>query len=208
MHAADVVELYATLERIGIRIWVDGGWGVDALLGEQTRPHEDLDIVVEQHDVPSLRALVEARGYADVPRDDTSAWNFVLGDPQGRMVDVHVIVFDSAGNGTYGPAEKGIMYPAASLTGIGRIDSVSVRCISPEFVVKFHSGYPLRATATTKTCPRSVTISESSTRRNTPTSRTQLIVRITACESAGAFSACRARAGTMCQRRSPIAPGG
>jgi lincosamide nucleotidyltransferase A/C/D/E len=43
------------LEKLGIEIWVDGGWGVDALLGEQTRPHKDLDIAIQQKDVPQLR---------------------------------------------------------------------------------------------------------------------------------------------------------
>jgi lincosamide nucleotidyltransferase A/C/D/E len=57
---------------------------------------------------------------------------------------VHVIVFDDKGNGLYGPVEKGIMYPAASLTGSGAIDGHTVKCISPEWMVKFHSGYELK----------------------------------------------------------------
>jgi hypothetical protein len=32
--ARDVTELYRQLEVLGIEIWIDGGWGVDALLGE------------------------------------------------------------------------------------------------------------------------------------------------------------------------------
>lgn len=42
------------------------------------------------------------------------------------------------------PPEKGEKYPAASLTGTGKIDSQAVRCISPEWMVKFHSGYDLK----------------------------------------------------------------
>ncbi len=145
MNAKDAIDLYTQLENLGIEIWIDGGWGVDALLGEQTRSHSDLDIVIQQKDLPKLRELLEARGYKDVPRDDTRAWNFVLGDPSGREVDVHVIVFDDKGNGIYGPIEKGVMYPAASLTGTGTIEGHAVRCISPGYLVKFHSGYKLRA---------------------------------------------------------------
>ena len=144
--ATSVTKLYSRLEALGILIWVDGGWGVDALLGEQTRPHEDLDIAIEQKDVPKLRELLEARGYQHVERDDTSAWNFVLGDAGGRLVDVHVIVFDKQGNGLYGPAENGDMYPTASLTGEGVIGGQPVRCNSPEWLVKFHSGYELDET--------------------------------------------------------------
>jgi len=143
--AQDVIELYTMLEQQGIDIWIDGGWAVDALLGEQTRPHEDLDIVIQQKDVPGLRELLEGRGYRDVPRDDTSPWNFVLGDDAGHLVDFHVIVFDAQGNGLYGPPERGVMYPAESLTGQGVIGGLDVRCISPEWLVKFHTGYELQA---------------------------------------------------------------
>ncbi len=146
MTSKDVIDLYSSVENLGIEIWVDGGWGVDALLGKQTRQHSDLDIVIQQRDVPKLRELLEAQGYKDVERDDTSSWNFVLGDASGHEVDVHAIVFDDKGNGLYGPIEKGVMYPSASLTGTGVIDGKTVRCISPEYVVKSHTGYKLHDT--------------------------------------------------------------
>jgi lincosamide nucleotidyltransferase A/C/D/E len=143
MKAEDVIEFYETVSKKGIDIWLDGGWAVDALLGEQTRPREDVDIVIQQKDVLELRRLLESRGYHDVIRDDTRAWNFVLGDNKGHVIDIHVITFDRNGNGLYGSEQKGLMYPAASLTGIGRVGKLSVRCISAEYLVKFHTGYKL-----------------------------------------------------------------
>jgi aminoglycoside-2''-adenylyltransferase len=68
----------------------------------------------------------------------------VTSGENGREVDFHVIVLDDQGNGLYGPTEKGEMYPSASLTGTGSINGRIVRCISPEWMVKFHSGYELR----------------------------------------------------------------
>lgn len=144
MNAVDVISLYKQLSNLGIKIWFDGGWGVDALLGKQTRPHEDLDIVIQQKDVPKLRKSLKAQDYKDIERDDTSAWNFVLGDSKGHLIDVHVITFDAEGNGLYGPLEKGVMYPAASLTGNGKVNGQSVKCISAEHMVKFHTGYKLK----------------------------------------------------------------
>jgi len=144
MTAADVIGLYTEWENLNIKTWVDGGWDVDALLGEQTRPHQDLDIVVQQEDVPRLRHMLQERGYRDIRLNEAKPWNFVMGDKEGREIDVHVIVLDSYGNGLYGPTEKGEMYPAASLTGTGSINGRLVRCISPEWMVKFHSGYKLR----------------------------------------------------------------
>jgi lincosamide nucleotidyltransferase A/C/D/E len=144
MNSVDVIDLYTTLEKLSVEIWVDGGWGVDALLGEQTRPHSDLDIAIEQKDVPKLRQFLQERGYRDIKQEDAKPWNFVLGDENGREIDVHVIVLDDQGNGLYGPPQKGEMYPAASLTGKGEIRGYTVRCISPEWSVKFHSGYQLK----------------------------------------------------------------
>ena len=32
MEAVDVLDLYNALQKLGVEIWIDGGWGVDALL--------------------------------------------------------------------------------------------------------------------------------------------------------------------------------
>ena len=126
MTAGDAVDLLQLFARHRIELWVDGGWGVDALLGEQTRPHADLDIALQHEDVPALRALLEARGYRDVPRDDTRDCNFVLGDVEGREVDVHWYTFDTEGRCVFG-----VEYPAESLTGHGSIAGCPVQCIAP-----------------------------------------------------------------------------
>ncbi len=141
MILADVVELYRELDKRGILIWIDGGWAVDAALGMQTRPHADADIVIQTKDVAALREFLEERGYRDVPRGDTKPWNFVLGDGEGRLVDVHVVTLDAQRNGLYGPLEVGIMYPAGSLTGTGVLGRRVVRCISVEHLIAFHTGY-------------------------------------------------------------------
>ena len=52
MTAPDVAELVAFLEENGLEIYLDGGWAVDAVLGEQTRPHDDLDIAMPHAQVP------------------------------------------------------------------------------------------------------------------------------------------------------------
>jgi lincosamide nucleotidyltransferase A/C/D/E len=138
MSGDAVIELMQLFDQSGIEVFVDGGWGVDALLGEQTRSHADLDIALQHKDVPHLRALLEARGYRDVPRDDTRDCNFVMGDEQGHEVDFHSYTFDAHGKLVFGVA-----YPLDSLTGTGSIQGYPVKCISPEWTVKFHSGYEL-----------------------------------------------------------------
>ncbi len=136
MTSRDVLEFLALTQAHGIEIWIDGGWSVDALLQRQTRVHSDLDIALYHQDVPKLRALLEARGFKDVPRDDTRDCNFVLGDDFGHQIDFHSFVFDAEDKIIFG-----VPYPRESLTGIGSINGFQVKCISPEWLVKFHTGY-------------------------------------------------------------------
>lgn len=144
MQEADVASLYKALAQRGIGIWIDGGWGVDALLHRQTRQHADLDIVVQQRDLASLRSFLETDGFRDAPQPDTRAWNFVMADVNGRKIDIHVVVLDNDGNGIYGPKQNGQSYPAAALQAQGVIAGVPVRCTSPEFQMTSHSGFALR----------------------------------------------------------------
>jgi len=136
MTADDAVEIVQLLEQHSIEVYVDGGWGVDALLGEQSRKHDDLDIALPHRFVPQLRALLEARGYADVPRDDTRDCNFVLGDSKGHLIDVHTYNFDENGNNIFGVA-----YEPRHLTGTGTINDHPVKCPPPDVMVEFHTGY-------------------------------------------------------------------
>jgi len=138
MTASDVIEFVRLLSENGIEVFIDGGWGVDALLGEQTRTHTDLDIAIQHKDVGKVRTLLEAQGYKDVPRDDTWECNFVLGDDRGHQIDIHSYTFDSEGNNVFGVA-----YPIDSLRGTGAINGKPIKCIAPEWMVKFHSGYKL-----------------------------------------------------------------
>ena len=144
MESPNAIALYEKLRMHNIVVWLDGGWGVDALLGHQTRLHQDLDIAIQEKDVQRFRAMVENDGYREIKLDIARPHNFVLGDGSGHEIDVHVMVLDARGDGIYGPIENGERYPAESLTGTGTIAGEAVNCISPEWAVKFHCGYELK----------------------------------------------------------------
>ena len=144
MDSKTAIQIYTSLKDLGTRIWIDGGWGVDALLGRQTRRHNDLDIVVEKKRLEALRKYFELQQYTEAKPAIARPHNFVLSDHYNNEIDVHVIEIDFDGNGTYGPVENGETYPANSLKGRGKIDNIDVDCISAEYVVKFHSGYDLK----------------------------------------------------------------
>jgi lincosamide nucleotidyltransferase A/C/D/E len=134
----DAAELIALLVENGLEAYVDGGWAVDAVLGEQTRPHDDLDIAMPHAQVPRLRALLSERGFREQRRDDSWECNFVLVDEFRRRLDVHSYTLDAAGLNV-----GGVPYSGEQLTGRGVIGGYPVRCISPEWLVKFHTGYEL-----------------------------------------------------------------
>ncbi len=143
MRSTDVVALYRQLEDIGVAIWIDGGWAVDAVLGRQTRPHQDLDIAIEARDLPALRRVLEQRGYREFPTEDSTPWNFVLVDGSGRKIDIHLVVLDQDA-GVWGEPLEGIAYPAGSLTGQGVIEGTPVRCVRADFQFQFKTSYPPR----------------------------------------------------------------
>jgi putative acetyltransferase len=81
---------------------------------------------------------LEDRGYRHVPSDGSWPCNFVLGDDQGHRIDLHSFELDTGGENTFGVA-----YRAEHLAGVGMIEGYQVRCVAPEWMVKFHTGYPL-----------------------------------------------------------------
>ena len=137
MKAETVIKLLELFKAHDIDV-VDGGWGVDALLGKQTRPHDDLDIAIPHKDVPKLRKILGKKGFIEIFRDDSRDCNFVLQNEFGNQVDVHSYTFDEHGNNIFG-----VEYLPKHLTGKGKINNYQVKCIPPEWAVKFHTGYPL-----------------------------------------------------------------
>lgn len=142
MTEQDVVTLLELLAAKGVTPWVDGGWGVDALLGEQTREHGDLDIVIESHDETAVLDVLRDEGFHEVPMWFTTPVHSVWQHDDGRALDLHVVELNDQGGGVYG--DEGV-YPAEGLTGRGAIGGRQVRCISAATQVEFHRGYELRA---------------------------------------------------------------
>ncbi len=136
MSVQDVLDFVRLMESQHIEVILDGGWAVDAQLGRVTRRHADLDIAMQHADTPRLRALLAGLGYSEAPLDDSWECNFVLGDEEGHRIDVHSYTFDAAGRLIHG-----VPYPFDSLGGHGTVDGKEVRCVTPEWLVKFHTGY-------------------------------------------------------------------
>jgi lincosamide nucleotidyltransferase A/C/D/E len=141
MPAEVVIDLLKLFEQHQIKVTLDGGWGVAALLREQTRAHADLDIVIAYLDADRIRTVLKARNYGEISQTTTKTYNFMMVDDQGYRVDIHTYSFDPVNHPEYG-----IDYPLESLNGRGTIDGYPVWCISIKYMVSFHTGYELDET--------------------------------------------------------------
>jgi lincosamide nucleotidyltransferase A/C/D/E len=139
MPAEVVTEVMEALDHAGVRAWLAGGWGVDALLGEQTRPHQDLDLVFDADQDGELRAVaaLEALGFQVMGREPvrTHWWSerIALSDDQGHVVDLHPV--------------SGAQFTAALHShsdapfAAGRVAGRSVSCLSSSVQLRLHEGY-------------------------------------------------------------------
>ena len=130
---------------------VDGGWGVDALLGRVTREHTDLDLLVHRADLARYADVTRSAGF-----DRKLEWSesrpfemdgvtydsaFVDAHRDGREIDVHVV---DVHNGEvvqfhYAPWPL----PTDALSGRGTIAGRAVRCVSSAAQLAMHSCYDL-----------------------------------------------------------------
>jgi lincosamide nucleotidyltransferase A/C/D/E len=145
MSESDVRSVLEWLELAGIEVWVDGGWGVDALVGEQTRPHGDLDLALSVANLDRAREALERHGFQhDEAIQPGLPARLVMRDEEGREVDFHPLAFDRAGNGWQQLSKSGRAwgcYPADDLHATGVIGGRGMRCLSPQLQFRFRMGY-------------------------------------------------------------------
>jgi len=145
MTADDAVELLELLGEHEVEAVVGGSWGVDALLGRQTREHSDLDLWLPAEHLERLFVAFAASGVDRIfPWPGDRPWNFVLHDGAVRRVDLHLYEIRTDGSLHYGSALAGERFPAAALGGAGTVSGVSVRCEAAEWSLRWHTGYPPR----------------------------------------------------------------
>lgn len=134
---AEVHELLQALAVTGVRAHVMGGWGIDALLGRQTRAHSDLDIVVRA-DTGGVDDVMERLGYRHVPGLDARLEHPLLSDRallrdrRGHEVDIHRVA----------PQDWHKLELRRAFVA-GHIAGREVPCISAEMQEETHRGYDL-----------------------------------------------------------------
>jgi lincosamide nucleotidyltransferase A/C/D/E len=157
MGPDQVLSLFLDMEAQGVRLWLMGGWGVDALVGRQTRPHHDVDVLVEVATLERFRERLHELGFEFQYLWDDETWSvhdqswsnadaqptaFVYAHPDGREIDVHVVRRDE---------HRGVMtlwnapyeFTLGGLQGTGTVAGHRVRCLTREMQIEAHTGYDL-----------------------------------------------------------------
>lgn len=152
MSATQASAILRDLESSGIRFWVMGGWGVDALRGRSTREHHDLDLLLRVDDLPAFDTWLQENRFAWLYDWDESqpielagrpfSTAFVASNQDGRELDIHgvrVLDDESVELATADPWSL----PADTLTGRGTIGGTDVACASRDAQRAMHVGYQL-----------------------------------------------------------------
>ncbi len=139
MNLRQVLAILDIAEELGVTMFIAGGWGVDALFGRQTRPHNDLDVSLESAEAERLEAAVADHGFKLIV--DWSPGRRVWQHPDGREIDVHPLDLDE--NGTYRlTTHDGQIFempPGSYVTGT--IGDRPVQCLAVHKQLEYHQGY-------------------------------------------------------------------
>lgn len=140
MQAVDVLLLVGALSELGVVCWLDGGWGVDCLLREQTRDHGDLDLVVGWNDVNRVVDYLVSHGYRIIR--DWLPSSIALRDQMGREVDLHPVDLTADGGGDQLLQDGSTWHYSPPVQGA--IAGGTVACASPQDQLLMHLGYEPR----------------------------------------------------------------
>ena len=115
---SDLFQLLDLLDSIGMRYWLDGGWGIDALYGKQTRAHIETDWLPTR-----VELYNEKLGY----------------------VDLHPFVLHEDGTSKQADLQGGWYEFQPDYFSEAILEGRMIPCISLKGQKIFHTGYELRA---------------------------------------------------------------
>lgn len=141
-----VLAILDLLSAAGVQTWVAGGWGVDALLGRQTRRHCDVDLVIDDAG-PSYQQVADIltrEGFQFVISSHTPGiaipWCHVWQHDAGHKVEVLPVPLQEPPFA----ADRGDGDGAGQPFSEGSIDGRPVACLSAALQLLLHVGYPQR----------------------------------------------------------------
>lgn len=138
----ELFQVLDLLESLDMQFWLDGGWGVDVLYGQQTRLHRDIDIDFDANYTDQLLDLLQERGY----QIETN-WlptRVELYSKELGYIDIHPFVLNADGTSKQADLDGGWYEFQPDYFGTAVFEGRSIPCISAKGQQVFHSGYDLR----------------------------------------------------------------
>ncbi|HEX3589314.1 MAG TPA: hypothetical protein VHV74_06755 [Pseudonocardiaceae bacterium] len=137
MTAEDVIAILRLFTDTDLTAWLDGGWGIDALIGDVGREHSDLDLVLRA-DPERARDVLADAGFTSVLRDWLPT-ALAVADADGREIDLHPVTPTEDGGGDQPQLDGTAFHYPPPVPGV--IDGVGVWCVDPATQVRCHLGY-------------------------------------------------------------------
>lgn len=133
MTTQAMLRILGAMSEAGVKCWVSGGWGVDALAGRRTRVHRDLDLVVEEGDIPTAIDVLVDLGYFEWYRSESDIPMFSRvvyhnHSVAGQAVDLHPLDVSST---------------QIEFT-TGELEGMAVPCLSVAVQLRTHTAYKKR----------------------------------------------------------------
>jgi lincosamide nucleotidyltransferase A/C/D/E len=147
VSAADVPHIVGLLSASGVKAWVAGGWACDALLGEQTRRHGDLDLVIAKPDRHPACEVLMHHGFALTHMFDADLMGtaVVLVDHRRRRkVALHLVEISDAWPASLRRTMQDLELGPQEIFATGTIAGHHLACLSAPTLVSLHTGYELK----------------------------------------------------------------
>jgi lincosamide nucleotidyltransferase A/C/D/E len=142
MTLTEVFEVLDALSAAGCQYWLEGGWGVDALVGHPTREHRDVDIDLDRVGEEAALVVLARLGYQI--ETDWRPNRVELSAPDRGWVDLHPLLVDPDGSARQPALGGGYHHFPNSYFVVGSLDGRPIPCVSAAAQCLFHSGYEPR----------------------------------------------------------------
>lgn len=137
----DVFFLLDLFEKLGVKYWLEGGWGVDVLLGRQMREHRDVDIDFDGIYIEAVLQELQKNGY--IITTDWRPCRIELMHREKGYVDIHPLELQKDGSAMQrNPFGEPFVFQKEYFS-CSAFDGREIPCISAEAQLEFHRGYEL-----------------------------------------------------------------
>lgn len=137
MTEKQAIQIVSKLKNENLEFWIDGGWGIDSLVGKMTRNHNDIDLFFELSNKKCVLSLLSADSFEEVQKPYSTENHQVWVNDDGREVDIHFFEWTENGDMLF----EGEIFSKEYMLGIGKIGSYHVKTFTAEAHMLFKQGY-------------------------------------------------------------------